>query len=187
MTLPLTLFLCWLLLWLLCKFCPQARLGHKLILLLCLSPLLIYPFPYSPVWWLRGLTGDLSVLTMCILIAALYQQLWGRELLQQAERKGLEVGIVLLGLCFYPLALGLSNFDPYSLGYTGYILPMTVLCLAAWAYWAGKCGVASMLLLALLAWDLQWLESVNLWDYLLDPFIFFFYLGRLVKRRGLAQ
>ncbi|MDQ6988976.1 MAG: hypothetical protein Q9M19_03765 [Mariprofundaceae bacterium] len=181
MTLALTLFLCWLSLWLLNKIKPQASRNSKLYCLLLLAPLYIYPFVYSPVWALRGLTGDLSILSMFLLISALHQQLQGKFLINKQERRFLPWFVTLLGITFYPLALGLGNIDPYAWGYADLYMVITLLLLATYALWRHYYFTGLMLLGVLLAWDMQLLQSVNLWDYLLDPFIVFFYLGRVIK------
>ena len=120
--------------------------------------------------------------SLLLLVSAFYQQLFGRYLIADAERKPLEIGVVLLGLGLYPFALGLSNADPYALGYASPWLIAGLLGIAGIALIREMHGISIAIIVALAAWNMQLLQSVNLWDYIIDPFLFFFYLGRVVKR-----
>jgi len=182
MTLGITLFCYWFVLWLLKKFKPEPSFKLHLTLLVLITPLVIYPFVYSPVWWLRGLIGDLSITSLLLLVSAVHQQLFGQFLIRDTERKPLEIGVVVLGLCLYPFALGLGEMDPYALGYASPWLIGGLVMIAAFGLVRQFQAIPLMMMLALAAWNMQLLQSVNLWDYVIDPFIFFFYLGRLVKK-----
>ena len=181
MTLALSLWLYWLSLVVLNKFVKNSSVKTKWVTVLVLTPLVIYPFVYGPVWWLRGLTGDLSITTLLLLSFALYQQLFSQEVLGKREEKLIGPAIVIIGAIFYPLALGVGNFDPYALGYDHHYLVAVVLLLSLAAFVAQFRVMAMMMVGAVLAWNVQLLQSVNLWDYLIDPFVFFFYLGRVIK------
>ncbi|MDX8387919.1 MAG: hypothetical protein R8M46_05230 [Ghiorsea sp.] len=181
MTLALSFFFFWLSLKILKQFKPLLTFKVKISILLLLSPLVIYPFMYGPVWWLRGLTGDLSILSLCLLMLAVYQQLVGKPVTTKHEQSYLKWGIVVTGLVLYPLALGLGSFDPYILGYASLFFAGLILIISL-ALFSFKCPVfASVLLLCILAWQMHMLQSVNLWDYLMDPFVFFFYVWRVIR------
>ncbi len=182
MTLALSLFLLWLALWILQRVQPEAKQSTKWLVLLILVPLVAYPFVYGPVWWLRGLTGDLSMLSLLLLAAAVYQQLSGNDWLRRQERKPLEAAVVVTGLIFYPLALGYGAMDPYFWGYGNIYFVSMLLALAGVALIRNYRMLATFIMLALLSWNMQLLQSVNLWDYLIDPFIWFFYMGRMLRR-----
>ncbi len=73
------------------------------------------------------------------------------------------------GLVLYPMALGLSSFDPYALGWQFSWLFVLVLGLTLTLMIAGnRFGV--VLVASIVAYDLHLLESPNFWDYLIDPF-----------------
>jgi hypothetical protein len=68
----------------------------------------------------------------------------------------------------YPLALGLGKFDPYEWGWSFSPLFAGVAVLTGWLVWKqNRFGI--LLLLAIVAYHLQLLESTNYWEYLLDP------------------
>lgn len=124
------------------------------------------------VQWLRSLFGDLSLLTWVVLAHILSQRLLGRELLRADSKKLLLAGTVLVGVVFYPLALGLGQFDPYQLGYAPQALGIVIFVVAAALWLRQHAALAITLLLPLLAFHTGWFESSNLWDYVLDPLLF---------------
>jgi len=180
-TLALTTWLLWLCLKWLRLVRPGASLKVRVAACIIIIPLIIYPFPYGPLWWLRGLTGDLSITSLFMLLAAVYAQLLGETLIESEEKKLILRLVALLGIVFYPLALGVGQVDPYAWGYAnpymlGALLGFSLLMFVRQYY-----AIATTLLAVVLAWHTGLLQSVNLWDYLLDPFIFFYALFRLVR------
>jgi len=181
MTLALSLFFIWLSLSLMQRLKPEVTIKYKLILVLLVTPLVVYPFLYGPVWWLRGLTGDLSILSLCLLALAVFQQLFGQSVLTSKEKKYVKWGIGVSGLFFYPLALGLGAFDPYALGYANSYLVGFVLIVSLALFIYQYVTLATILLLCILAWQMQLLQSMNLWDYVMDPFVFFLSFWRILR------
>lgn len=135
--------------------------------------------------YVRGVTGELSIVTMLLL--------W-TSILPSAKKTplGFKVSLALIGLAFYPLALGLGMLDPYAWGYgsTGLLIAVTLVALV--------CGLTGwtkgvwILSVAIIAWAAHWHESANLWDYLLDPFLALWALMAIphaiyLKRREKAQ
>lgn len=137
--------------------------------------------------WLRSVVGDLSVLTMLVLINILTQRLGRFDLLSATSRPYLFIAVALLGIVFYPLALGASEFDPYSMGYAPFTLVLVVCALSIIAWLGSQRKLAVMLLLPLLAFNLTLLESTNLWDYLLDPVLVIYAVVQvLIALKGIA-
>ncbi|WP_215326712.1 hypothetical protein [Polynucleobacter sp. JS-Mosq-20-D10] len=140
----------------------------RLLMLLLLVNLFFWPLGMSlelPLAaYVRGVTGELSVVTMLLL--------WS-SVLPSAKKTplGFKVPVVLIAIAFYPLALGLGMLDPYAWGYGSIGL------LIATIFFAIVCGLAGwtkgvwILSFAIIAWAAHWHESANLWDYLLDPFL----------------
>jgi hypothetical protein len=121
--------------------------------------------------WLRSVTGDLSVLTLVMFSNILAQRLFNFKLVQTTSKNLLLLSVAVVGVVFYPMALGVSAFDPYHLGYAP-VLMSALLCLASIIAWLSvKRDLAIILLLPLIAYNLHLLESTNLWDYLLDPIL----------------
>ena len=101
----------------------------------------------------------------------MYQRLRGLPLLLQRERTAMSIVLAVIALFLYPLALGWGDWDAYRLGWSSPALwaVLLVLSLACWA--AGLRLLPALVALALLAWAVGALESGNLWDYLIDPWL----------------
>ncbi len=130
--------------------------------------------------YVRVVTGDLSITTLALLVNALLTRMLARPPLDERSRRLVLIAVALSALAFYPLALGLSPFDPYRLGYAPVILGAALLGLSLWAWFAGRRAAAVFILVPVAAYDLHLLESSNLWDYLLDPWVSFYAWGWLV-------
>lgn len=148
---------------------PRLRLG--LVAVLLALGLFLPVSGLTIAQWLRSVTGDLSVLALVIFSNILAQRLFNFKLVQTTTIKPLLLGVAVTGVVFYPMALGVSAFDPYQLGYAS-VLMSALLCLASIIAWlSAKRELAIILLLPLIACNLHLLESANLWDYLLDPIL----------------
>ena len=162
----------------------EFSLMTKVILILLLSNLFFWPLGLGMelplVAYVRGVIGDLSIVTMLLLWTSL---LPGRKPTPLA----FTVSVACIAIVFYPLALGLGMIDPYTWGYGSILFFIAVLLFAV------VCGLANwskgvwMIAIAILAWAAHWHESANLWDYLLDPFLAIWALmavfGVFYKRR----
>jgi hypothetical protein len=131
---------------------------------------LVVPIDHLPLLaYVRGVTGDLSAATLSLAGGALYFRLTGRAAFEPREVHALLCVVAGAGAFLYPLALGLTPFDPYALGYgsLGFLSALLLLTLAAW-----RAGL-KLVVLVVLAGGLAYLagayESRNLWDYLIDP------------------
>jgi hypothetical protein len=138
----------------------------KVLLVLIFANLFFWPLGMSMelplAAYVRGISGDLSIVSTLLLWSALLPN-------HQAMPSPVKWGIAILAIVFYPFALGVGMFDPYSLGYGSIpfligVLIFALLCgLGAWTKGVWIIGIA------IIAWSLRWHESSNLWDYLLDP------------------
>jgi hypothetical protein len=131
--------------------------------------------------YLRAALGDLSIVSQALLAVAVVGYVNGRRYLAEKETKILMSVIVLAGAFLYPAALGLTYFDPYALGYGSpwFAGVLLILTLAAWHLrleW-----LAALVVAAVLARLLNALESRNLWDYLIDPWLLLYALLWLVR------
>lgn len=145
----------------------------RLAVLLCaVSVLILIPFSgLSIAAYVRGVTGDLSITTLVLVWGALLRPWFVCASDGINAGRALLVLIALAAMVFYPLALGMGEFDPYRLGYGDpqFVAEMLLVALAAWLWKYDL--IAACIVLATLAWTVGWYESGNLWDYLLDPFI----------------
>ncbi len=132
--------------------------------------------------YLRGAIGDLSIPSLLLLLLSMVKTLFGWRQPDAQSRMALQIVIVLAAAGLYPMALGIGLFDPYRLGYgnSWFLGALLILSLSAW-FWR-LYGVAWSVALAVLAWSVNWYESTNLWDYLLDPLLALYALGALVKQ-----
>ena len=140
----------------------------------------------SPAGFVRGMTGDLSIGTLVLLVLALVRAFSDRVLVSDQNRQALLKAILIVAVLFYPLVLGLGMFDPYRLGYGDLWFMFALLGLAVWSGLRYSTLFASCIALAVAAWSIGWYESPNLWDYLLDPWLAVYAFAVLVKT-GLAR
>jgi hypothetical protein len=134
--------------------------------------------------WLRTLLGDLSVLTLLLLSNILAQRLFNISLLNPQSRKILLWGIAGLGTLFYPLALGFGPFDPYQSGYAPVWMAAVLALISLLCWFGGRRELAVIVIVPLLAFNLNLLESTNLWDYLLDPVLWMYAVVQSVTGAG---
>jgi hypothetical protein len=164
------------------KMSPQSfPFLAKLLLVLILANLFFWPLglgmelPLSA--YVRGVTGDLSIVTMLLLWTALL-------LASKPVPLVFKFALVFIAIGFYPFALGLGMIDPYAWGYGS--IPFFIAVL----FFALLCGLTHwskgvwIIAIAILAWAAHWHESANLWDYLLDPFLVIWAIfGALFRKR----
>jgi hypothetical protein len=162
------------------RWIKDARIRQSVVAVLLLLGLLLPVYGLSVAQWLRSVVGDLSVLTAVIFLNILAQRLLNFDLLKPASRSSLLLGVVLVGLVFYPLALGVSAYDPYQLGYSPILLTVLLVLFSLLAWFRSKRDLAIILLLPLLAYNVHLLESTNLWEYLLDPVLLIYSLVQTV-------
>lgn len=135
--------------------------------------------------FVRSITGDLSVPTLLLLTLSLLRVLSDRVLFDEQNRTAMLKAMLLIAVLFYPFALGFSLFDPYRLGYGGLWLLAALLGLAVWSSLRYSTLLALCVAAAVMAWSVDWYESTNLWDYLLDPWLAIYALAVLVKGQWL--
>jgi len=161
----------------------------RLVAVLLLGNLFFWPLGMSlelPLsGYVRGVTGELSVVTMLLL--------WG-SILPTAKKTplGFKVLLAVIAIAFYPLALGFGMVDPYAWGYGSIALLIAVILFAIGCGLAGWMKGVWIISFAIMAWAAHWHESTNLWDYLLDPFLAIWALLAILnaiylKRREKAQ
>jgi len=130
--------------------------------------------------YVRGIIGDLSIVSLVLLLQSMTRPLCGWPRPDVQSRVALLALVALGAVALYPMALGAGLFDPYRLGYGSPWLVGALLLIALAAYFRRMVLVAFCLTLAVLAWVAGWYESTNLWDYLLDPLLAIYATGALV-------
>jgi hypothetical protein len=160
--------------WLMQKLIPgEIPFGVRVLLLLMLGNIFFWPLGMSMelplAGYVRGVTGDLSIVTLLLLWSSLIPK-------GKAAPIGFKFAIGLIAIGFYPMALGLGMIDPYAWGYGSIGLLIAVLFFAAICGLIGWTKGVWILALAVISWSGHWHESRNLWDYVIDPFLAFWAL-----------
>jgi hypothetical protein len=125
--------------------------------------------------YIRGVTGDLSILSLLLIVFT-----WsGWNAFRIASITPILIAVV--AILFYPFALGFTMFDPYAWGYHSSVFVGTILLVAAIYFFAKHSWEALMISITVIAWSIHWHESINLWDYLLDPFLAAWAIGLSVR------
>lgn len=119
----------------------------------------------------RGVTGDLSITLLALSFLSLCHRLFGTAAVNKRELTLLMVLVSAGALLLYTTALGLGNWDAYRLGWGSWWLLAALLLLCGVSAWTGLRLLPALIALALLAWSFGLMESGNLWDYLLDPWL----------------
>jgi hypothetical protein len=119
----------------------------------------------------RGVSSDLSTTLVALAGCSLAQRLFNLPAWARRERMAVSQAVALAAALLYPLALGWGNWDAYRLGWGsfGMLGGLLVLCAACWV--RGLRLLPALVGLALLAWVGGLMESSNLWDYLMDPWL----------------
>ena len=169
--------------WALQKFSPNPfPFALKILLVLLIGNLLFWPLGMNLplVAYIRGVTGDLSIVLTLLLWSSLLPS-------SKPTPLAFQFAVAIIALCFYPFAVGLGMTDPYVWGYG------SIAFLAAVLFFALVCGLVNwskgvwIIAIAIIAWAAHWHESANLWDYLLDPLLAIWALitliGVLYRRR----
>jgi hypothetical protein len=101
----------------------------------------------------------------------------GRAFTSSAQFRFGTLMLVLGGLVLYPAAIGFLNHDTYPEGFAGYLLPLALAAILAYAIYRDYILVALALNVGILAFLLGAGRSLNLWDYVIDPVAWFFAIG----------
>lgn len=163
--------------------------GFSITFVLCLVP--IFPWGSSDALsiagYVRVLTGDPSITTICLLLLYGYSQF---NTLPSSVRDDLPRLSILLGgiaLFFYPTAMGLTYLDIYGHGYYPVVLFPLLMVLFALAILHVWPLMTALVVIVLLSYHFHLLASDNLWDYLLDPMVAVYCLVQLPRSLRLLR
>jgi len=119
----------------------------------------------------RGFTGDLSITLLALSFWGLCHRLFDVLPVSKRELTALLGVVAATALLLYPTALGWGDWDAYRLGWGSWWFLLALLVLCGVSVWLGLYVLPALVALALLAWSFGVMESGNLWDYLLDPWL----------------
>lgn len=145
---------------------PWAKWAIAAVFLLLCLPVGSAHLPV--VAYIRGVSSDLSVTLVVLACVGLYQRLFAVTLLAARERTAVFCVVAVAAVLLYPTALGWGDFDVYRLGW-GSPAGLLVLCVACWLL--NFRLLPLLIAAAMLAWVAGLMESGNLWDYLMDPWL----------------
>lgn len=136
----------------------------------------------SLVGYVRGVFGDLSVATGMISLFTLHWIIIGEKRFYSPQFRQFLWGIAGLGLILYPLALGLGPLDPYRWGFHSTLMIGVCFVVAVIALLKEHYLFLWWMLLGNAFYYFGFLESHNLWDYLIDPVAWLYAMGYWVVR-----
>lgn len=132
--------------------------------------------------FIRGFSSDLSITLVVLSAWSLVSRFGYAKPMGKQEFNVLMATIAIAALVLYPTALGFGDWDAYRPGWGSWDMLVVLLVLCAACAAKGLCVLPLLVALALLAWSLGLMESANLWDYLLDPWLSVFALGYAAKK-----
>lgn len=121
--------------------------------------------------YIRGISSDLSITLVVLACLGLCHRLLGLRAVDQRERMAVNVAVAAVALFLYPLALGWGDWDAYRAGWGASGMWVALLAVSLFCWAKGLRLLPMLVALALLAWSAGVLESTNLWDYLMDPWL----------------
>jgi len=136
-------------------------------------PLIVILLPVRQVpaaRFLAGLNLNFSITLMAVLLSSFLQSIRGVRLLDRKALRTISVLGLVLGLSLYPSAMNLVPFDLYQLGWGSSSMLAFLFLLTMFLILAGN-RTGFVLAACVAAYALKLLESDNLWDYLVDPFL----------------
>ncbi|HXV61448.1 MAG TPA: hypothetical protein VEK15_12180 [Vicinamibacteria bacterium] len=126
----------------------------------------------------------MSTTTLLLAAATLFTRYVWRELTTREELRVLYWTVIAASSFLYPMALGLGPYDPYDLGFSGApVMLVGLALLTASAFVAGKKLLLAAVVAAVLSFGLELGASENLWDYLVDPWLFVYACYRIARER----
>jgi hypothetical protein len=121
--------------------------------------------------YIRGISSDLSLTLVVLACVGLFHRLAGTPEIGGRERTAVFIAVSAAALFLYPLALGWGDWDAYRLGWGSMGMWVVLLLVSLLCWFKGLRLLPGLIALALLAWTAGIMESGNLWDYLVDPWL----------------
>ncbi len=183
------------------RLVPVLRAKHALscgVAMICAALITqIRWFGYPLQFWSASLAANFSVVLISLFLVWAAGELTGRKYFRMRDWRAAWIFGSISSVMLYPSALGLGprNFDAYSLGWPWsgveslLLFGAVTVCTAFLFLRGNRFGV--VLLLATLGYVTQFQESLNYWDYILDPVygaaslvgLIYFFLQGFAKRR----
>ncbi len=146
---------------------PVWRTAFGIVGVLCAFAIFIST--RSLIEWATSAIERPSLPGLVVLIVLAIATLGDRQIGRSAEFRFSTLMLAVAGLVLYPAAVGFLNYDTYVLGYSGYLLPFAIAIVLGYAIYRRYFITALVLNAAIAAFLLSWGQSLNLWDYVVDP------------------
>lgn len=139
--------------------------------------MLFVPVSGLPIWsWAFTFCPNPSLPMLGMVCAALWQHLCGMPVFKPADWHATWIFGAVAGTALYLHPLVLPSLDLYYWGWDRSAAVWTLAGVAVvFLAWGNRLGV--LCLAALIAFELDALESRNCWDYVIDPFYWLISLG----------
>ena len=133
---------------------------------------------------MRGAFGDLSITTFLVLLFWILNKITNSTIVDPLNKPTAWL-IFLLGCILYASSLGFIRFDVYSYGYL-HNYALWVLCIyivIQLILWQFNKIFALIWICAIVYFVFKLQASINLWDYLFDPILWFIAFCTITSRR----
>ena len=165
--------------------CPllrrQSGVATQTLCCLAVVGLAVLPLKHLDIsGLLLGHIGVLSASTMVLLLHSISCQLVQTRRPSKTERLAINAAGLLVGGVIYASTFGFVDADIYALGYTAR-MPWLVLAISGIAALSRHWLLAVCLVAAVVAQQWRLCESPNLWDCLIDPWLFFAAVFQLLQ------
>lgn len=130
----------------------------------------------------RSYTDDLAITTLLWLAWCTATRLRITQPLSSRHHLQLASCFAVMALFLYPATLGLSQIDPYRLGFSPLPLLLATWLLCIWLWMEGNRLTCGLITLATAAFLGGMKSSSNYWDYLIDPILGVYCLVYLAGR-----
>jgi hypothetical protein len=156
----------------------SKRLGIRVLAAICGAATTFLPAgPTTLGECFLGTFGPVSAASLVIVAGYLHAIIIGAT---YRTSRAMLLCLAVVGLVFYPLTFGLSDFDPYDLGYRGLTIPALMLAFVLVGWITKSVDILCWIFLAALLYALGSYDSNNLWDYLIFPTDSIYAVGALV-------
>lgn len=125
---------------------------------------------FPPARFIAGFNVSFSITLAVLLLSLFLGQITAVWLLDRRACRTLMLLGLISGLCLYPSAMNLVPVDLYRLGWGSVFLTVPLFFLTIVLVLTGN-RAGPVLAACVAGYALKLLESDNLWDYLLDPFL----------------
>lgn len=144
--------------------------------------LILIPVRHIPAArFLTGLNANFSITLTILLLDLLLKRIRGPRLLDRRTLRTISISGLILGVFLYGAAMNLIPLDLYRLGWDpGLFLIFLFLVTVLLILTGNRTGF--ILAACVAAYAFRLLESDNLWDYLVDPFLVIWCLAETIAQ-----